>query len=135
MSRERLPDRRKSWTAHVHIEGQSFFLTCGEYPDGRLGEVFLTSSKAGTFLRGVLDTLAMCVSLSLQNGVPVQDVVKVLQLQNYPPNGQVIGSPVASNATSVADWVAQEITAVYCSGGPPPEKVAGYLPEPWRLGV
>lgn len=133
--REPLPPRRKNWSIKAKIDGQTFFLTCGEYSDGRLGEIFVTSSKSGTFLRGVLDTLAMSISLSLQHGIPVQDIVKVLQLQNYPPNGQVTGSPVASNATSVADWVAQELVAVYCSGGAPPEKSAGYLPEPWRLGI
>ena len=130
MCRESLPSTRKSWTVKVIIDGQSFFLTCGEYSDGRLGEIWITASKAGTFLRGVLDTLARQTSISLQWGVPISEVIRSMQLLNYPPQGEVQGSTIVKYATSIADWVSQELCATYCSGGISQilvEKSAGFI--------
>lgn len=116
MTKESMPPRRKSWTQKVRIGGQTFYLTCGEYADGRLGEVFLSCSKAGSFSQGVCDTLARLVSVALQDGVPLARVIHAMQMLNFPPNGEVTGSKVATNATSVPDWLAQELAAAYCSG-------------------
>lgn len=113
MPRERLPDRRLSWTQKVRIDNHSFFLTCGEYPDGRLGEVFLESSKEGTFSRGVLSALARMVSIALQSGVSVAEIVHSLKHLNFPPNGAVEGSANVVGCCSVADWISQEIAAAY----------------------
>ena len=108
-----LPDRRPSWTQSVLIAGQRLYLTFGEYPDGKLGEVFITTSKTGTFARGVLDALARQVSMSLQCGMPVEQVAGMLQGLNFPPNGDVTGSPNVSGCLSVTDFVAQEMIASY----------------------
>jgi ribonucleoside-diphosphate reductase alpha chain len=117
MSREKLPYRRLSWTQKVKIDGQTFYLTVGEFPDGRPGEVWLEASKCGTFTRGALDSLARTVSLLLQAGTPIEDITKSLSLLNFPPNGEVYGNGSNANkVTSVSDWVAQELSAVYCSG-------------------
>jgi len=109
-----LPPRCRHWTQKVHIDGNSFYLAVAEYPDGRPGGIFLDSHKQGTFARGVLDTLARSLSIALQCGTPVAEVVKALRGLDYPPNGTVYGSATVSSATSLADWVAQELEAVYC---------------------
>lgn len=117
MSREKLPSRRKNWTQKVRIDGQTFYLTVGEYDDGRPGEVFLSANKVGSMIRGMLDDYARSISLQLQEGIPVETVLKHMKLSNYPPHGDVIGEgTVATYATSVTDWVSQEVSAVYCSG-------------------
>lgn len=117
MARKVLPNRRKSWTQKVTIRDQrgdqTFYLTCGEYDDGTLGEVWIEAHKEGTFSRGVLGALGRMVSISLQSGGDVRDVVKSLRHLNFPPNGEVIGSRNVTKAASVADWVAQEIQAEY----------------------
>jgi len=113
MTRERLPDRRSSWTQKVRIEGQTFYLCCGEYEDGRLGEIFLEAHKEGTFARGVLSALARMTSIALQSGVSVLEVVGALRHLNFPPRGAVAGSEVVMQCTSLTDWIAQELEAIY----------------------
>lgn len=118
--REPLPDRRAIWTQHVEIAGQSLYLSVGEYEDGRPGEVWIVAAKQGEFLRGVLDSLSRVVSIALQCGTPVEELVEALRGVNYPPNGDVRSelSPVSS-ALSVPDWVAQELAAVYIGAAAP----------------
>jgi ribonucleoside-diphosphate reductase alpha chain len=113
--RKMLPPRRKGWTQKCRIgdTGQSFYLRTGEYEDGTLGEIFLDAHKEGTFTRGILDSLARTVSVSLQSGTSLEVVVKTLRLMHYPPNGPVEGSDMVSSCTSIADWVAQELEAYY----------------------
>lgn len=122
-AREPLPTRRRSWTRHVRVhddaEGaaQSFYLSVGEYPDGRPGEIWVDAAKEGTFLRGVLSALARMASISLQCGCPVAEVVRSLRGLDFPPRGRVVGSDAVSDCTSVADWIAQEIEAAYSKPG------------------
>jgi ribonucleoside-diphosphate reductase alpha chain len=136
-----LPDRRASWTQSASVGGQRMYLTCGEKADGSLGEIWIVAAKAGTFVRGVLEALARTVSMALQCGVPLTNVVSSLRLLNFPPNGPVAGSPAVVNCTSVADWIASEIEAVYLTktkavSEPPTEgKAAGYVAEDWRSGA
>lgn len=120
-----LPARRKSWTQKVRIGGQTLHLTVGEYPDGRPGEVFLNVSKTGSFNRGVMETLAMNISKALQTGVPVEEVVKANRGLDFPPNGAVEGSAFVREATSVPDWVAQELEAAYCRRAAPGGRSSG----------
>ena len=63
--RTRLPHRRIGIRANV-AEMQ---LSTGEYPDGTLGEIFLTMPKEGTFSKDILSAFAMAVSIGLQHGV------------------------------------------------------------------
>lgn len=111
--RERPPHRRRAWTQKVTIGGQTFYLTVGEYEDGRPAEIFIEAHKEGSFARGILSSLARMTSMSLQCGAEVADVVKSLRHINFPPNGCVIGSKTVSRASSVSDWIAQELESNY----------------------
>lgn len=155
--RERLPDRRSSWTQKVKIGGQSCFLTVGEYEDGRPGEIFVDISKCGTFIRGMVGDLARAVSVALQCGADITTAIYMLRGSHYEPSGPVIGSPNVTHCDSVTDWIASELEAVYVtphikklgegdvlpipeSTPTPtkeiiPEKIAGYISEPWRSGA
>lgn len=112
------PTRRKNRTQKVKLEGQTFYACFGEYENGTLAEVFLDASKQGTFVRGIMDALARVLSVSLQCGTPVAELVGALRTLNFPPQGFVQGSSVGE-ASSVVDWLAQEIEATY----PTPERV------------
>jgi len=72
--RERLPNKRPGLRITIG-EGargpHSLQLHTGEFPDGTLGEIFLDSSKEGSFSRALLNAFAMSVSLGLQHGVPL----------------------------------------------------------------
>lgn len=109
-----LPDRRASWRQKARIGGQTVYLTVGEYPDGRPGEVFIDVAKTGTLLRGALDSLSRVVSNSLQCGAPLEEIVDSLRGVNYPPNGPVIGEGTnVKTALSIPDWVGAELAQMY----------------------
>lgn len=112
--RVRLEARRASWTQKVRIDGQVFYLGFGEYPDGRLGEIFITAAKEGTLVRGLLDGVARMASIALQCGASVEDVVESLVVHNFPPEGVVASDMSAvKTCTSILSWVAQEIQNAY----------------------
>lgn len=111
--RKELPSKRRNWTQHVTIAGQSVYLCVGEYEDGRPGEVFLDIARQGTLLRGIMGTLARSVSIALQCGATVETVVEMLREIDYPPNGPVQGSEDVNECISVTDWVARELEARY----------------------
>jgi ribonucleoside-diphosphate reductase alpha chain len=150
--RELLPDRRRNWTKRVRIEGQTIYLCVGEYPDGRPGEIFVDVAKQGTFLRGVMGSLARSLSIALQCGSGIEMVIHSLRGTDYPPSGIVEGSVAVKSCVSVMDWVASELEARYLlpqnsleEYTVPPEitapsevrqeRSAGYIPESWRSGV
>ena len=134
MTREVLPYRRNVWRQKLLIHdsdampGQhKFYVDFGEYPDGRLAEIFVTAHRQGTFSRGVLDTLSRSVSMSLQHGTPISEVIKMLRGLNYPPCGTVEGdSTTVIECSSIADYIGQEIEACYDDNGrkPEPEPIA-----------
>ena len=124
VSRERLPERRHTWRQKVRIIDEeiggthTFYVDFGEYPDGRLAEIFITSQKTGTFVRGTLELLAQTVSLALQTGTSPLSVAAMLQQQDFSPQGKVMaeGSSV-KECKSVADYIGQEISACYDETG------------------
>ena len=125
MARQRLPDRRHTWrqkaTIHDKDSGrpETFYVDFGEYEDGRLAEVFVTSHRMGdSFTRGTMDTLGRTISVGLQSGTSPHDMAHTLRRQNYPPHGRVeaAGSSVVA-CTSLADYIAQEILANYGADG------------------
>lgn len=117
MPREPLPSRRRNWTTKGVVDGQTFHLSFGEYADGRLGEIWIDASKQGTSLRGITGALARMTSMALQCGADVREVVGSLRGLNFPPHGQVIrgdsGQLPPYEASSVADWIAEEIARAY----------------------
>lgn len=113
LMRQMMPERRHSWTQKVRIDGQTVYMTVGEYDDGRPGEIFIDVSKQGTFLRGVMGSLARMVSIALQCGASVDVIIHALRGLDYPPNGRVEGSPTVTECLSVTDWVAAELEAGY----------------------
>lgn len=125
MPRERVPDRRHTWRQKATIvdtesgRREVFYVEFGEYLDGRLAEVFITSHKCGdSFTRGMMDTLAKSISLALQSGTSPHDMARTLRGQNYPPCGRVDapGSTI-EQCSSLADYIAQEIVACYGEDG------------------
>lgn len=115
MTRERLPDRRHSWTQKLVVSGTTTYVTCGEFADGRLGEIFLDVAKCGSMIRAVLATSAKLVSVSLQHGVPLETVLDMLSELDFLPAGPVAGAEdlEVTKAHSILDAVAQVVRKVY----------------------
>ena len=62
-------------THKFQIAGHEGYITVGLYPDGQPGEIFLKMAKEGSTVSGLMDTLATMISVALQYGVPLRDLV------------------------------------------------------------
>lgn len=91
--KEPLPDRRHGYTLRMFIEGYEIYLRTAEYPDGRLGEVALEIPAAGPEVSGPVLQLAASLSLGLQYGAPLKELVRSLnEVKSGGPAGAIISS-------------------------------------------
>src|SRR5690606_6988569 len=60
--RRKLPRVRNSRTYHFEIADLDGYFTVGEYDDGNPGELFVSISKQGSTLSGLMDSFAISVS-------------------------------------------------------------------------
>ncbi len=102
--RRRLSDERRSITHKFEIGGHEGYITAGLYDDGTLGEIFISMSKEGSTLAGLLDAFAISVSIGLQYGVPVQTLVKKFSHVRFEPAGYT-QHPNIRVAKSVIDYI------------------------------
>ncbi len=75
LSRRKLPDERHSITHKFDIAGHEGYITVGMYEDGTPGEIFISMSKQGSTISGLMDSFATAISYALQYGVPLQFLV------------------------------------------------------------
>ena len=74
--RHRMPDTRMSLTHRFEIAGHEGYITIGLYEDNQPGELFITMSKEGSTIGGLMDTVGTLTSIALQYGVPLESLVK-----------------------------------------------------------
>ena len=110
-TRRKLPVTRSGNVHKVAIGGTNVYIRTGEYDNGELGEVFISLDKHGKALR-VYDCLAIMISLSLQWGVPLSDIVDKLKGQTMQPNG-VTSNPEIPIAKSISDYLARWLELKY----------------------
>src|SRR5277367_2033462 len=104
--REKMPVERASVTHKFSVGGHEGYLTVGMYEDGRPGEIFIKMSKEGSTLSGVMDGLALTVSLGLQYGVPLKVFVDKLVNTRFEPSG-ISANPKIRFVSSVLDYIAR----------------------------
>ncbi len=129
--RHKLPDERKSITHKFSVSGHEGYIIVGMYEDGRPGEVFIKMSKEGSTLSGVMDGLALTLSIGLQYGVPAKVVVDKLINMRFEPSG-ITENPDIRFASSILDYVGRWlggkfISKVYLKVGTP-SAATGLLP-------
>jgi ribonucleoside-diphosphate reductase alpha chain len=105
-ARERLPDERKAITHHFQVGGHDGYVTVGLYPDGRPGELFFRVTKEGSTVNGLMDSLGISMSMALQHGVPLKDLVRKLAHLRFEPAGAT-NNPRVRFAKSIPDYVAR----------------------------
>ncbi len=105
LQRKRLPTRRFGFTQEARIAGHKVFLRTGEYADGALGEIFIDMHKEGAAYRSLMNCFAIAVSMGLQYGVPLQDLVDQFCFTRFEPNGRVDGDAHIKSSTSIIDYV------------------------------
>ena len=70
MTRQRLPDRRPSFTTQLTYEANVYSVTLGfDVVKDRIGEVFTHGAKVGSGMDRLLDDACVALSLLLQHGV------------------------------------------------------------------
>lgn len=109
-----LPRRRKSMTSKFRIADLKGYLTVGEYEDGTPGEMFVSVSKQGSTLRGLMDALSIAVSHGLQYGVPLKAFVRAMMSTSYAPSG-ITDDPEVRTASSITDYIARRLALDYLS--------------------
>ena len=78
MLRERLPNRRFATTFDIVAGALRYTTTVGYYPDGRIGEIFLDASKAGSDADSAARDSAITASIAMQFGANIETIRKAL---------------------------------------------------------
>ncbi|HWP82230.1 MAG TPA: vitamin B12-dependent ribonucleotide reductase [Bacteroidota bacterium] len=102
--RRRLPDERKSITHKFSIAGHEGYITVGMFEDGQPGEIFITMSKEGSTISGLMDSFATSISIALQYQVPLKVMVDKFSHARYEPSG-FTNNPDIPIAKSISDYI------------------------------
>jgi len=118
--RRRMTTTRKSITHKFDIGEFEGYLTVGLFEDGKPGEVFITSSKQGSTIEGLLDSVAIVVSMSLQYGVPITTIINKFRGTRFEPAGLTQNKDIQI-CTSVLDYVARWLALTFNNSLQPTE--------------
>jgi ribonucleoside-diphosphate reductase alpha chain len=113
--RHRMPDTRNSMTHRFEIAGHEGYITVGLYEDGQPGELFITMSKEGSTIGGLMDTVGTLTSIALQYGVPLESLVRKFAYQRFEPSGFTKNSDIR-HATSITDYVFRWLACQFIKG-------------------
>jgi ribonucleoside-diphosphate reductase alpha chain len=113
--RRRLPDTRSSITHKFDIAGHEGYLTVGLFENGLPGELFITMSKEGSTIGGLMDGIGTLTSMALQYGVPLEALVKKFAYQRFEPSGFTRNAEIR-NASSITDYVFRWLALQFVPG-------------------
>lgn len=108
-----MPDRRKGYIQKASISNHKIYLHTGEYEDGKIGEIFIDTSKEGELVKALMNNFAIAVSLGLQYGVPLDEFVNAYVDTKFEPSGKVYGNDRILSATSILDYIFRELSISY----------------------
>lgn len=103
--RKKLPKDRPAKIHEFSVGGQKGYLKLGFYPDsGKLGEVFIDVSKAGSTINGLIDHIGILTSMLLQYGVDIDEVINKFKDTKFEPSGMT-SNPDIQFASSINDYI------------------------------
>ena len=108
-----MPDRRKGYIQKATIGDHKVYLHTGEYEDGKIGEIFIDTSKEGELVKALMNNFAIAVSLGLQYGVPLDEFISAFVGTKFEPSGKVYGNDRILSATSILDYIFRELAISY----------------------
>jgi len=108
-----MPDRRKGYIQKATIGNHKVYLHTGEYEDGKIGEIFIDTSKEGELVKALMNNFAIAVSLGLQYGVPLDEFVNAYVETKFEPSGKVHGNDRILSASSILDYIFRELAISY----------------------
>ena len=108
-----MPDRRKGYIQKASVGDHKVYLHTGEYEDGKIGEIFIDTSKEGELVKALMNNFAIAISLGLQYGVPLDEFVNAFVDTKFEPSGKVYGNDRILSATSILDYIFRELAISY----------------------
>ncbi len=108
-----MPDRRKGYIQKATIGDHKVYLHTGEYEDGKIGEIFIDTSKEGELVKALMNNFAIAISLGLQYGVPLDEFVNAYVETKFEPSGKVHGNDRILTASSILDYIFRELAISY----------------------
>ncbi len=108
-----MPDRRKGYIQKASIGDHKVYLHTGEYEDGKIGEIFIDTSKEGELVKALMNNFAIAISLGLQYGVPLDEFVNAYVDTKFEPSGKVAGNDRILSASSILDYIFRELAISY----------------------
>ena len=108
-----MPDRRKGYIQKVTIGNHKVYLHTGEYEDGKIGEIFIDTSKEGELVKALMNNFAIAISLGLQYGVPLDEFINAYVNTKFEPSGKVTGNDRILSASSILDYIFRELAISY----------------------
>jgi hypothetical protein len=100
MIRERLPNRRRSSTRTFEHSGMKFVVTAGYFPDGRLGEIFISGERPGSGVEVLAHDAAVTLSIALQFGADLQTIRNALEKDGDGGPASVLGAALSTLAVA-----------------------------------
>jgi hypothetical protein len=110
-----LPRRRTGHTTVVTVGGERFSLTANRAADGGLGEVLIRWGKQGSASAGLADAYAAGLSLGLEHGVPLAELLRPALGAAFDPSGPT-DDPEIPRVRSVVDYVARRLALDWLPG-------------------
>lgn len=105
-------DRSKHLAGHTIkfvVGGVEGYITTNTFPDGSLGEIFLHGvGKEGSTVTGLMDLVAILISVALQYGVPLTQITKFMKGMNFEPKDEYYSSIPDYIGNYLEDRYAQE---------------------------
>ena len=108
-----MPDRRKGYIQKATIGDHKVYLHTGEYEDGKIGEIFIDTSKEGELVKALMNNFAIAISLGLQYGVPLDEFINAYVNTKFEPSGKVYGNDRILSASSILDYIFRELAISY----------------------
>ncbi len=108
-----MPDRRKGYIQKATIGDHKVYLHTGEYEDGKIGEIFIDTSKEGELVKALMNNFAIAISLGLQYGVPLDEFINAYVNTKFEPSGKVHGNDRILSASSILDYIFRELAISY----------------------
>src|SRR5574341_663709 len=113
--RRKLPDERRSITHKFDIAGHEGYITAGMSEDGQPGEIFITMSKEGSTISGLMDSFATAISMAFQYGVPLRVLVDKFSHMRFEPSG-FTKNPDIPMAKSIMDYIFRWLATKFLDG-------------------
>lgn len=113
--RRKLPKYGDAKRLSFKVGDMEGYLHPGFFDDGSLGELFITGTKQGSTISGLLDGVAILISLAIQYGVPLEVLAEKLGGSRFEPRG-VTNCPEIPIASSLLDFIGRWLMLKYGNG-------------------